>query len=43
MVLLSSIPIITPLVDANTQIQAKVSSDAGGSETVDLFVGYHTY
>lgn len=32
-----------PIVAANSQIQAKLACSAGGAETVDISIHYHTY
>jgi hypothetical protein len=40
---LPAVPIQTPIVDANAQIQAKVASIGGGGDTVDISLHYHTY
>jgi hypothetical protein len=40
---LPSIPIITPIIAANAQIQAKLATSAGGSDTAVVSVHYHTY
>jgi hypothetical protein len=40
---LPALPTLTPLIDANTQIQAKIASAAGGSETATISLSYHTY
>jgi hypothetical protein len=38
-----SIPIITPLQDANTLVKARTRTATGGNETVDIFLGVHKY
>lgn len=40
---LPAIPFQTPLIPANTKIQAKVASSAGGGDTVNISIHYHTY
>lgn len=40
---ISPIPFICPIQAANTQIQAKVASSSGGSDTIDISIFYHTY
>lgn len=39
----ASHPVQTPLVVANSRIRCKVASASGGSDTVDILVGYHLY
>jgi tellurite resistance-related uncharacterized protein len=41
--LFPSIPVITPKVAADTQIQAKVASSGAGGDTITISLGYHTY
>lgn len=38
-----SVPILTPLIPANTQIKAKVASDNAVADIVSISLGYHTY
>ena len=38
-----NVPFQTPIVAANTQIQAKVASDNAAADTVTISLGYHTY
>ena len=38
-----NVPFQTPIVAANTQIQAKVASDNAAADTVAISLGYHTY
>ncbi len=40
---LISIPVLTKLIPADTQIQAKVATKGGGSDSVDISLSYHTY
>lgn len=40
---LPSIPVQTPIIKKNTQIQAKVASSGGGGDTVTISLHYHTY
>ena len=40
---LPSIPIQTPIIVKNTQIQAKVASSGGGGDTIDISLHYHIY
>lgn len=37
------IPMMTPLIAANTQIKAKIASQAGTSNTATISIQYHTY
>jgi len=38
-----NIPMQTPIIPADSRIQAKVASAAGGVKTVDISLFYHTY
>ena len=38
-----NVPIMTPLIAANTQIKAKLASDNAVADTVRFSLGYHTY
>ena len=40
---MSPIVFQTPIVAANSQIQAKVASSGGGADTVTVSIHYHTY
>lgn len=40
---LPAIPIQTPIIPKNSQIQAKVASSGGGADTVDISIHYHEY
>lgn len=40
---LPSIPIITAIQPANTQIQAKCATSAGGADTIKISLAYHIY
>lgn len=40
---LPEIPIQTPMIAKNSQIQAKVMSKGGGSDTITISIQYHTY
>lgn len=40
---LPAIPFQTPLIPANTKIQAKIANSNGGSEGVSISLHYHTY
>ena len=39
----ASKPVQTPIIPANTQIQAKLASQAGGSKTADISIQFHPY
>lgn len=39
----AAIPTQTMIIPANTQIQAKLASQAGGSKTADISIQYHNY
>jgi len=40
---LPSIPFMAEITPANSQIQAKIATKAGGSETIDLSLAYHLH
>ena len=40
---LPSIPFMAEVVPANTQIQAKIATKGGGSDTIDLSLAYHLH
>jgi hypothetical protein len=42
-VMLQSVPILSPVVDGNYQIQAKVATENAAADTITISVGYHTY
>lgn len=39
----TQVPVQTPIVAANSQIQAKLASSGGGSDTATMSVFYHLY
>jgi len=39
----SNLPVVTPLIPANTQIKAKLASSSNGADTANFSVMYHTY
>lgn len=39
----TQVPIQTPIVRANSQIQAKIASASGGSDTATISIFYHEY
>jgi hypothetical protein len=41
--LVNPVTFMTPLIAANTQIQAKVASSSGGGDTLTIAIVYHTY
>ena len=38
-----SVPIMTPIIPANTRISAKLATESGGNDTLDIAVLYHEY
>lgn len=40
---ISPVPMMTPILPANTRISAKVASASGGSDTVVISIFYHIY
>lgn len=42
-VIISPLRVQTPILAANSQVQMKIASSSGGSDTVDVSIEYHTY
>lgn len=42
-VYIGPVPIQTPIIRKNTQIQAKVASSSGGGDNIDISIHYHVY
>jgi len=42
-VIIPPLRVQTPILQANSQVQAKVASDSGGADTCDISIEYHVY